>query len=165
MANIITSCRILCSIALLFFYAFSPVFYVLYLLAVFIDIIDGILARKTNTVSEFGSKLDTVADFIFVVACFVKMLPILYISKWLLIWIVVIAIIKIINVMHGFIVYKKLVAEHTIMNKVTGLMIFVVPLTLNIVDLNYSTFVVYCVATFAAIQEGYYIRVNGDGLK
>lgn len=165
MVNIITSCRILCSIALLFFYAFSPMFYVLYLLAGFTDIIDGMLARKTNTVSEFGSKLDTVADFIFVVACFVKMLPMLYISKWFLIWIVVIAIIKIINVMHGFIVYKKLVAEHTIMNKVTGLMIFVVPLTLNIVDLNYSTFVVCCVATFAAIQEGYYIRVNGDGLK
>ena len=27
---------------------------------------DGIVARKTNSVSEFGSRLDGVADFVFV---------------------------------------------------------------------------------------------------
>lgn len=165
MANIITSFRILCSIALLFFPAISPMFYVLYLLAGFTDMIDGTVARKTNTVSEFGSRLDTVADFIFVVSCFIKLLPIVDVSMWLWIWIAVIAIIKIINVVYGFIVHKKLVAEHTIMNKVTGLLIFVIPLTLNIINLKYSAFVVCSVATFAAMQEGYFIIVNGDVLK
>ena len=62
MANILTSCRILCSIPLLIFPAFSPWFYAIYLISGFTDMIDGAIARKTNTVSEFGSKLDTVAE-------------------------------------------------------------------------------------------------------
>ena len=65
MANILTSCRILCSIVLLYFPTFSPWFYALYIVSGFTDMIDGTVARKTNTVSEFGTKLDTVADFIF----------------------------------------------------------------------------------------------------
>lgn len=63
MANFITSLRIICSIALLFCPALSQVFYVLYIIAGVTDMIDGTVARKTNTVSEFGSRLDTVADF------------------------------------------------------------------------------------------------------
>ena len=63
MANIITGIRILCSIALLFFPAFSPSFYALYIAAGVSDMIDGTVARKTGTASEFGSKLDTAADF------------------------------------------------------------------------------------------------------
>ena len=71
MANIITGIRILCSIALVFCPTLSPVFYSLYLVAGFTDMIDGTVARKTNTVSEFGSRLDTIADFIFVVVCLI----------------------------------------------------------------------------------------------
>ena len=64
MANIITGCRILCSIILLFIPAFSHTFYILYLVAGFTDMIDGTIARKTNTASEFGSRLDTIADIL-----------------------------------------------------------------------------------------------------
>ncbi|MDD6798664.1 MAG: CDP-alcohol phosphatidyltransferase family protein [Clostridia bacterium] len=76
MANIITGCRILCSILLLFAPAFSPTFYILYLAAGFTDMIDGTIARKTNTANEFGSGLDTIADIIFVVICIIKVLPV-----------------------------------------------------------------------------------------
>ncbi len=78
MANSITGIRILCSVALLFFPAFSPAFYTLYIVAGVSDMIDGTVARKTGTVSEFGSKLDTVADFVLVVVCLIKLIPILY---------------------------------------------------------------------------------------
>ena len=63
MANIITGFRGLISIVLLFCPVFSPVFYMLYLIAGLSDMIDGTIARKTNTVSEFGTRFDTVADF------------------------------------------------------------------------------------------------------
>jgi len=59
MANIITGIRIVLSIALLFCLALSPAFYALYIAAGFSDMIDGAVARKTGTVSEFGSKIDT----------------------------------------------------------------------------------------------------------
>lgn len=160
MANIITSCRILCSIVMLFFPAFSPAFYVLYWVAGFTDVIDGIVARKTDTVSDFGSRLDTFADFVFVVVCLMKMLPVLTISAWLWLWIGVIAVIKVINVISGYIVQKKFVAEHTIMNKVTGAVLFLLPLTLSVVDLKYSGSAVCIIATFAAVQEGHFIRTK-----
>ena len=67
MANSITGIRIACSIVLLFCPAFSPAFYTLYIIAGVSDMIDGTVARKTGTVSEFGSKLDTVADLILVI--------------------------------------------------------------------------------------------------
>lgn len=160
MANIITGIRILCSIVLLFFPAFSPAFYALYLTAGITDMIDGTVARKTDTVSEFGSKLDTAADFIFVAVCLMKLLPVLNVPAWIQVWTGIIAVIKIINLVYGFVVQKRLVTEHTLINKLTGLMIFVLPLTLFIMELKYSAAVVCVVATFSAIQEGYYIRIE-----
>ena len=67
MANIITGFRVLISIALLFCPVFSPVFYILYLTGGLSDMIDGTIARKMNTVTEFGARFDTAADFVFVV--------------------------------------------------------------------------------------------------
>ena len=160
MANIITIVRILCSIAILFCPVFSVAFYALYITAGVSDMIDGWVARKTNTISEFGAKLDTVADFVFVVACLVKLLPVMDISVWLYVWIGVIAVIKIINVVSGYVVQKQFVAVHSLMNKVTGVLLFLFPLTLSFIDLKFSATAVCITATFAAIQEGHFIRTK-----
>ncbi|MBO6094368.1 MAG: CDP-alcohol phosphatidyltransferase family protein, partial [Oscillospiraceae bacterium] len=69
MANIITFFRITAGIALFFCPMFSPAFYVLYIVAGLSDMLDGFVARKTDTVSEFGSRLDTIADFVLVAVC------------------------------------------------------------------------------------------------
>ena len=122
--------------------------------------IDGTIARKTNTASEFGSRLDTIADIIFVVACMIKLLPVLTIPTWIWIWIGVIAAIKVFNIISGYIVQKKFVAKHTIMNKITGAVLFILPLTLSIVDLKYSGGFVCTIAILAALQEGYLIRTE-----
>ena len=61
-ANILTACRILGSIILLFFPAFDMEFYITYLLCGLSDMIDGAVARKTNAVSSFGSNSDMVAE-------------------------------------------------------------------------------------------------------
>ena len=122
--------------------------------------LDGAIARKTCTVSEFGSKLDTVADFVMVTLCLIKLLPVIHIPTWLLIWIIVIAVIKAVNLISGYVTRKKIVVLHTIMNKVTGILLFVLPLTLKIIDLKYSGAIASAVATFAAIQEGHMIRTE-----
>ena len=85
-ANILTGCRILGSILLLFFPAFSVSFYIIYLFCGFSDMIDGTIAKKTNSISKFGSQLDTVADLIFVVVSIIRLLPAIHISQWLWIW-------------------------------------------------------------------------------
>lgn len=164
MANVITSIRIVCALALLFCPALSVPFYMLYIIAGFTDMIDGAVARKTGTISEFGSKLDTVADFILVIVCLVKLIPVLSIESWMYIWIGIVAIIKIINIVSGFVVEKKFVAIHSIMNKVVGGLLFVLPLTLKFIELKYSIAIVCTVATFAAIQEGHYIGTERSAM-
>ena len=114
MANIISIVRILCSIAILFCPVFSVVFYSLYIIAGLTDVADGWVARRTNTVSEFGAKVDTFADFVFVIVCLFKLLPVMDISLWLYVWIGVIAFIKIINIVSGYVVQKQFVAIHSV---------------------------------------------------
>jgi len=160
MANIITGIRIVISIVLLFCPVLSPAFLVLYITAGITDVIDGAVARKTGTVSEFGSKLDTAADIVFIAVCLIKLLPVMHIPVWLYIWIAVIAFIKAANIAAGYIRQKEFIAVHSILNKVTGGLLFVFPLSLAFVDLRYSAAVVCTAATIAAVYEGYLIRAG-----
>lgn len=163
MANIITGARIVCALALMFCPVFSPAFYALYIAAGITDMVDGLVARKTGKVSDFGAVFDSAADVIFVAVCLIKLLPVLDIPTWLYIWTGVIALIKVVNIISGFAMQKRYVALHTVMNKVTGVMLFILPLTISFIDLRYSAAVVCAVATFAAVQEGHFIRTGkGD---
>ena len=101
--------------------------------------------------------MDTIADLVFAAVSLTKLLSIIHISGWLWIWISVIAIIKIGNIIWGYVLRKQFISQHTRMNKVTGLLLFFLPLTLSFVKLKYSSLVVCSIATFVAIQEGVYI--------
>ena len=161
-ANMITGCRILLSIVLLFPAPLSPAFYAVYVAAGITDMIDGTAARKLNAASSFGAKLDTVADFTLFAACAVRLFPILDIPLWLWIWIGVIALIKAVNLISGCIIRRKFVSLHTVMNKITGALLFILPLSLRFLDITYTAPVVCAAATFAAVQEGHYIRTGRD---
>lgn len=161
-ANIITISRILSSIYLLFCPVFSIRFYIMYLFCGITDMVDGTIARKTKSVSELGARLDTVADSVFVAVCFVKVLPLMQLPTWLWTWIVIIAIIKIGNVVWGLIFNKKLVSIHTILNKVTGFILFLLPLTFSFIEPIYSSAVVCFMATLSAINEVYYTRIGKE---
>ena len=160
MANVITGIRILLSVGLLFCPALSPSFYVLYLTAGLSDILDGPVARRAHTDGPYGAKLDTVADACFAAACLIKLLPVLDMSIWLYVWIAAIALIKLMNIVSGFVMQKRFVAVHSRANKVTGLLLFLLPLTLPYLDLSYTAPPVCAFASFAAVQEGRFIRVG-----
>ena len=161
-ANIITSCRILGSIGLLFCSAFSACFYGLYLFCGLTDMVDGTVARKTGAASSFGARLDTVADFLFVIASFVKLIPVIRIPVWTWVWVAVIAVVKLVNLFWGILGRKQIPSLHTIANKATGLCLFLLPLTMPFADLRYTAPVVCVIATIAAIQEGHYIVEGCD---
>ena len=122
--------------------------------------VDGTIARKTNSTSKFGSQLDTIADLIFVMVSLFKLLPAIHIPQWLWIWGGVIAVIKISNIIRGYVTEKRFISLHTMMNKATGLLLFLWPLTMSFVELKYTSIVVCSIATFSAIQEGVYIRAD-----
>ena len=153
----VTSLRIVCSVLILLCPAFSVCFYILYLLCGFTDMVDGAIARKNNAVSEFGARLDTIADIAFITASLIKLLPLIHIPGWLWMWIAVISIIKIGNVVCGFICTKKIISLHTLLNRITGLLLFLLPLTLSLIGWELGLMIVCPIATLAAIQESYYI--------
>ena len=148
MANAITIFRMAASIVLLFCPAFSLAFYVFYMMAGVSDMLDGFVARKTNTVSRSGARLDTLADYVFVIVCLIR----------LYVWIGIIALIKVVNIISGFALQKMFMAVHSAMNKATGVLLFLLPLTIPILLLKYFAIVVCTAATFAAIQEVHLIR-------
>ena len=162
MANLITSCRILFSLLLLFFPALSPGFYGLYLAAGLSDMLDGLVARRTNTASPLGAKLDSIADLLFLAVCLIKLLPVLALPVWLWVWVGMIALLRLVNVVSGFVCRKKLVLLHTRANKLTGALLFLLPLSLGFLDISCTAVPLCALASFAAIQEGHFIRIGRD---
>ena len=161
-ANIITLCRMIGSIGLLFCPMFSACFYGLYIFCGLTDMVDGTVARKTGAASSFGARLDTVADFLFVIASFVKLIPVIRIPVWTWVWVAVIAVVKLVNLFWGILGRKQIPSLHTIANTATGLCLFLLPLTMPFADLRYTAPVVCVIATIAAIQEGHYIVEGCD---
>ena len=121
---------------------------------------DGYFARKLGCESKTGALLDSLADLVFVVCCCFKLNPALAFPRWLWIWGGVIVAIKIINQISALVMYKKCFFPHTIANKVTGILLFVgIPITLWINSIV-PIIIIAVVATFAAVQEGHFIRTG-----
>ena len=154
-ANIITGSRVVLSLPLLFIPLTSAWFYTLYLLCGLSDMVDGTVARRTSSASEFGARLDTLSDFVFMSVALIKFVPHLHIPVWLWIWIGIIAMIKLGNAAWGFVRTKKLISPHTLPNKITGLLLFLLPATISFIDLTYTLPIVCTLATVAAIHEVY----------
>ena len=156
--NIISALRILGATCLLFFYPLCVAFWVIYGLCGVSDMIDGYLARKLNAETKTGAVLDSVADLILVVCCVIMLIPVLSIPLWLWIWAGIIVAIKLVNQISALIVCNKFCFLHTTANKVTGLLLFLaVPATFwSVIPIAF----VAGVATFAAIQEGHFIRIG-----
>ena len=163
MANLVTCLRILCAGLLLFFPAFSPAFFALYLTGGVSDMLDGFIFRRTHTASAFGEKLDTAADFAMVAACLIRLLPVTDVPGWVYPAIAVITAIKADNVILGFVLRGAFVTAHTELNRLTGILLFLLPLMLPFVPLERSAPVVCCAAAIAAIQEGHFIRTGHAG--
>ena len=158
--NIITLLRIAGSLGLLLCDVTGVVYWIIYGLCGVSDMLDGYLARKLHCESKIGALLDSLADIVFVACCCIKLIPVLAFPNWLWIWVLVIALIKVINQISALVIYKKCVFPHTIANKVTGFLLFVgIPVTF-LVESLIPIIIIAIFATFAAIQEGHFIRTK-----
>lgn len=160
MANALTILRIALSLALLVPPALSPPFLALYAIAGITDVADGIIARRTNTESELGRTLDGVADLVLALVCLVRILPAITVPMWLWVWVALIIVTKVVNVVSGLVMEKRLVMLHTTANKIAGFVVFLVPFALPLLDIAIVAIPACAVAAFAAIQEGHLIRTG-----
>lgn len=152
-ANIITFSRILLSAVLLFLSPTSVPFGLIYLLCGFSDMADGLTARKMHMESEVGARLDSIADILFFTVSAVKIVPIIRLDIRLWVWIVIIAVMKIAGMILLFIRKHAFEPPHSVLNKLTGLLLFILPLTVTVVDITYSATAVCAVATLAAVWD------------
>ena len=100
-----------------------------------------------------GERLDTAADVVFVAVCLIKLLPAVALPLWLLVWTGMIALIRIINVISGFVIRKEFVALHTAVGKLTGALLFAIPLTIGYIPLSCTGGIVCAVARLKALPS------------
>ncbi|MGL6199377.1 MAG: CDP-alcohol phosphatidyltransferase family protein [Lachnospiraceae bacterium] len=124
--NILSALRIVLSALLFSITNNIALFFGVYSFAGLTDIADGFIARKYYMETSLGVKLDSLADFIFLIASLLRMVLSyqLKISLMVLISCVIIAIIRIINFIITKIKFQQWGMLHSIGNKITGLIIF-----------------------------------------
>ena len=135
-------------------------FWVLYVIAGTTDMVDGFLARRWGVDSRFGARLDSLADFVFVLAAGYKLFPYLKLPATLWLLIGLIALVKASNAIGSYIVKHRTEFLHTKANRLTGFLPFVGVMTIGQSFFIPVAWVIACIALFAAIQEGHYIRRN-----
>ena len=92
--------------------------------------IDGPLARKLGTVNEVGSRIDSVADLVFVVCSAVLILPAVDLPLRVWLWIAAIGFAKAVGIFIGSRRQRKLCIPHSESNKLTGILLFCLPFTI-----------------------------------
>lgn len=153
--NIMTFIRIICAICLIFVEPLSTVFMVLYLVCGLSDALDGFVARMTKTTSEFGAKLDSIADIMFYSIVVVRFFPMLLVSVSGNIWFVVnlIVLVRVGIYLTFALRHKTLVSTHTYLNKLTGFLVFCLPFVINTKVFGSYSVAVCIVALCATIYE------------
>ena len=139
-------------------------FWILYLIAGLTDILDGFLARRWCVESKFGARLDSLADFVFVLAVGYKLFPYLKLPATLWMMIGLIAMMKASNAVSAYLVRQRIEFLHTKANKLTGLLLFIGMMTIGQSYFILVAWMIACIALFTAIQEGHFYRSRQVGL-
>lgn len=147
--NVITLIRVILSIVLLFIEPLSLLFYIIYILCGFSDVLDGFIARKFKITSLFGSKLDSVADITFFTVLIIIFIPIIELNSWLLVWIGIIVFLRIVLLAFVYKKYHTCAFLHTYANKLTGVTLFLFPLIYPML----SVVIILILATYSVIEE------------
>jgi len=151
--NYISLSRIIFSLMLLFFEPLGSLFYVIYLLCGCTDILDGYIARRTETTSSIGEKLDSFADIVFVVVLIYVLHSFIEPSKGIIIWIISIGIIRLVSIFVSLKKYKTFSILHTYGNKATGIILFLFPMSISYSIRASFMFLVCGMATISALEE------------
>jgi CDP-diacylglycerol--glycerol-3-phosphate 3-phosphatidyltransferase len=156
--NVLSASPIVLCLPLLLVDAMTLPFWVLYLIAGLTDMLDGFLARRLGVESKFGARLDSLADFVFVLAVGYKLFPWLKLPAALWIMIGVIALVKVSNAISSYVIKHKIEFLHTKANKLTGFLLFIGMMAIGQSYFIPVAWAIACIALFAAIQEGHIFR-------
>ncbi|MCQ2548164.1 MAG: CDP-alcohol phosphatidyltransferase family protein [Clostridia bacterium] len=128
-ANIITCIRIIGTVIMIFTSVLSKPFYIVYTISGLSDALDGFVARRTGIESKNGARLDSVADLFFFITMMIMILPTLIevLPRIIIVVMFVIFGARVIYYIYFGLTKHKFISNHTILNKLTGFMLFLVP--------------------------------------
>jgi len=152
-ANFITFFRIIFVFSLFFVESLSPQYLIIYFICGTSDILDGYVARKTDSVSNFGSKLDSIADFIMVIVVGVTLFRVIELPKFSYIWIISIILIRFLSIGIVMVKFKTFGILHSFGNKATGAILLFLPVLLKFIDINMLTLIICIVGSLSALEE------------
>jgi len=153
----ITSVRILGAVALIFLKPLSIPFFIVYSFCGLSDAVDGLVARKLKITSEFGSKLDSVADLTFytvmMLKLIIKLIEVLSAPLWIMLGVVL--AVRISAYLLSAFRLRKFASNHTILNKITGGLVFAIPYFIIWSPILFNIYggIVCVVAFVAAVEE------------
>ena len=153
-ADTVTSMRIIAAIILGFLSWGTGRFLIVYTFSGLTDVLDGWLARKNQMASEFGARLDSVADLLFYGVLLIRMLPLLYQMLPGEIWYFVLGVIvvRLASYVVAAAKFHRFASLHTWLNKLTGVAVFLLPYVLQFTSgVGYCWAV--CIFAFAATVE------------
>ncbi len=151
--NCITATRIVLSLALLFIMPLSPVFIAVYILCGITDITDGPIARKTGAVSQLGARFDSAADLVMICVSLKVFIPLVKPPSEVIVWVAVIFAVRSASMIKAYVRYKTFAVLHTFVNKLTGLMLFLFPVSLTLTHSSIPMYIMCAVASISAVEE------------
>lgn len=152
-ADFITALRVIFGVGLLFVTAFSPLFFVFYMICGLSDVLDGIIARKTASEHRFGAQFDSFADALFFVIVLIVVLPLIEVKFYVWAIAVGIALIKIVNQLLAFYCYRQMAAVHSKWNKLTGGLLYAFPVLCYFFNDTLIALPICAVALISAVNE------------
>lgn len=155
LANIVTSLRIIGTTVMLIMPTLSTGFLIAYGFAGLTDAVDGTIARKFNATSEFGAKLDSIADLFLFVTMMIKILPVLIqvLPHAVMLAIYAIFAFRVLIYLCVGIKEHRLLSTHQILNKATGAMLYFVPFVIKTKFFTIYASIVCAIAALAALNE------------
>lgn len=115
--------------------------------------IDGSIARYLNTESKTGSRLDSVADFVFFIVVAFKIVSEIKPPLIFIIWTGLIFVTRIVCIGISRKKDKSDYVTHSFLNKLTGFLLFVSVLFISFINLNIILAVLCSIASLATVNE------------
>ena len=153
--NMLSFMRLILIIPLVFLTPFEVPFMIIYVVAGVTDMIDGPIARRFNVTSQFGAALDGGADFLMILVVVFRILPLIELPIWVIIWIFIVIGMKVMGVVIGYFRHKQLIFMHTYIGKFFVFSLFLFPVFYLFMNVVLLLTVLLILATIVMVEDLY----------
>ena len=153
LANIISASRILAAIGLYFFSSVSGGFLALYSFCALTDLIDGPIARKTQSESAIGGTLDTVGDLATYIAMGKIMIQQKLVPWWIIVWYATAGAATLASGLIAQAKHGRYLLCHSLFGKIMGGSMFLMPFAILVIDSLVYLVICCIIASITAVES------------